>query len=318
MTNSTPIALVLGATGNIGGAVAGRLADRGWEIRALHRDPASLAARDQRFHWIRGDAMVSRDVLNAARNASLIVHAVNPPGYRNWAGLVLPMMDNSIAAARASGARILLPGTLYNYGPDVFPTISENAPQRPLTRKGRIRVAMERRLEAAAGQGIPSLIVRAGDFFGSDHGNSWFAGAMVKPGRPLRRLLYPGEPGVGHQWAYVPDVAETMVRLAEAAHRLPAFARYHMGGHWDPDGRRMIDTLRGLASRPVRVHRFPWWSLPILGGFSEMFREMREMRYLWRQPVRLNNQALIAALGEEPHTPWDQAVKDTLHAMDCL
>jgi nucleoside-diphosphate-sugar epimerase len=60
-------------------------------------------------------------VAAAARGATVIVHAVNPPGYRNWNTVVLPMLDNSIAAARANGAQVLLPGTVYNYGPDSFP-----------------------------------------------------------------------------------------------------------------------------------------------------------------------------------------------------
>jgi nucleoside-diphosphate-sugar epimerase len=81
------------------------------------------------------------------------VHAVNPPGYRRWAELVLPMMDNTIAAAIAEGATIVLPGTVYNYGPDAFPLIREDAPQRPLTRKGAIRVELERRLQAACCRG---------------------------------------------------------------------------------------------------------------------------------------------------------------------
>jgi hypothetical protein len=33
----------------------------------------------------------------------------------------MPMIENTIAAARSSGARILFPGTIYNYGPDAFP-----------------------------------------------------------------------------------------------------------------------------------------------------------------------------------------------------
>ena len=82
------------------------------------------------------------------------MHAVNPPGYRNWGTLVLPMLANSIAAARAAGARILLPGTVYNYGPDAWPLLREDAPQHPETRKGAIRVEMERRLEAAAAGGV--------------------------------------------------------------------------------------------------------------------------------------------------------------------
>jgi len=48
------------------------------------------------------------------------------------------------------------------------------------------------------------------------------------------------------------------------------------------------------------------------------FREMLEMRYLWRTPVRMNNAYLLSVLGAEPHTPLDQAVEVTLKGVGCL
>jgi nucleoside-diphosphate-sugar epimerase len=81
---------------------------------------------------------------------------------------------------------------------------------------------MERRLEAAQAQGVRSLILRAGDFFGPYMtGNSWFR-ELVKPGRPVRSITYPGPPDIGHSWAYLPDVGETMALLAERDASLPA------------------------------------------------------------------------------------------------
>ena len=61
------------------------------------------------------------------------------------------MIDNIIAAARASRAPILLPGTVYNYRPDAFPVLCEDSPQHPATRKCAIRVELVRRLEEASG-----------------------------------------------------------------------------------------------------------------------------------------------------------------------
>lgn len=110
------LALVLGATGGIGGAVARKLQARGWTVRALNRNAAKVSASGQGFQWVQGDAMNAADVRKAAEGADLIVHAVNPPGYRDWEKLVLPMLDNTIVAARAVGARILLPGNVYNFG----------------------------------------------------------------------------------------------------------------------------------------------------------------------------------------------------------
>ncbi|MBB3315865.1 uncharacterized protein YbjT (DUF2867 family) [Rhizobium sp. BK181] len=121
------VALVLGATGGIGGEVARKLAARGWRVRALNRDAAKARANVANFEWIQGDAMKAADLMTAAQGVSLIIHAVNPPGYRNWEKLVLPMLDNAIAAARSVGARIVLPGTVYNFGPEAFPIFGKTA-----------------------------------------------------------------------------------------------------------------------------------------------------------------------------------------------
>ncbi|KEZ75692.1 NAD-dependent epimerase/dehydratase family protein [Salinisphaera hydrothermalis] len=309
-------ALVLGATGAIGSELAKKLFASGWQIRALHRAPEIPAGQHPAYDWRRGDAMNRAEVVDAARGASLIVHAVNPPGYRGWAERVLPMIDNTIAAARTADARIILPGTVYNYGPDAFPLIAEDAPQNPVTRKGAIRVSLEHRLATAAeNEGVRSLIVRAGDYFGGPPANNWFH-ALVGPRRPPRGIRYPGRQGVGHQWAYVPDVAETMLRLATAENQLPVFARYHMRGHWDEDGTRMITAIRAAAGTHLPIRHFPWWSLRILGLAWETGRELRELRYLWQRSIRLDNTALLSHLGSEPHTPWPQAVAHALQASD--
>ncbi|WP_075217076.1 NAD-dependent epimerase/dehydratase family protein [Mongoliimonas terrestris] len=314
----TQTALVLGATGGIGGAVARRLVADGWTVRGMTRDASRTGQRDG-IAWVVGDALRPADVRTAADGADLIVHAVNPPGYRHWGKLVLPMLDSTIAAAEANGARILLPGTVYNYGPDVLARIDERSPQRPLTRKGAIRAEMERRLAAAANYGkATALVVRAGDYFGPRAGNNWFSQALVTPGVRPRAITYPGRPGVGHQWAYLPDVAETMVRLLERDD-LASFATYHMAGHWDADGTAMIQAIRrALGAQDLPVKALPWTLMRLVGPFVPLFRELAEMRYFWSSPARLVNDRLVATLGAEPHTPLDAAVRATLADLGCL
>jgi nucleoside-diphosphate-sugar epimerase len=312
-------ALVLGATGGVGGEVARLLVARGWRVKALHRAPQTAARLGDGMQWLRGDAMVREDVVAAAEGVQLIVHAVNPPGYRNWGQLVLPMIDNSIAAALASGARILLPGTVYNFGPDALPNLKEDSPQLPVTRKGKIRAEMEARLQAAAADGVRTLVVRAGDFFGPRAGNSWFSQGVIKPGQAVASMTRPGPAGVGHQWAYLPDLAETMVRLVEREARLPVFASYHMEGHWDADGQQMAAAIRRVTGKPeLKLRAFPWWLAKLASPFVTVFRELLEMRYLWEQPVRMSNQRLLNVLGSEPHTPLDVAVRRTLEGLKCL
>ena len=127
----TRTALILGMTGGIGGETARALLARGYRVRALHRNPAEAATRFAplgAIEWLAGDAMRPTDVIRAAQGADVIVHAVNPPGYRNWRGLALPMLESTLAAARMTGARIVFPGTVYNFGPDAFPMLSESSP----------------------------------------------------------------------------------------------------------------------------------------------------------------------------------------------
>jgi nucleoside-diphosphate-sugar epimerase len=311
-------ALVLGATGGIGGSIAAALLRRGWQVRGMTRNAgAARGAEAAKIDWLEGDAMRRDDVIRAAQGVSIIVHAVNPPRYMNWEQLVLPMIDNTIAAAGAAGgARIILPGTIYNFDPASTPVIRGDTVQRPKTRKGMIRVALEQRLERAAPE-VPSLILRAGDFFGPGARSSWFTQAMVAPGRPLRRVINPARDG-GHSWAYLPDLAEAVARLVEEPDHLSPFERLQFEGVHDASGTMMIDAIRSAAGRNLRVYRFPWWLMRMLAPFGGFAREVVEIAPYWRHPVRLDNCRLVALLGEEPRTPLDSAVASTLAALGCL
>ena len=97
---------------------------------------------------------------------------------------------------------------------------------------------------------------------------------------------------------------------------------FHVAGHWDADGSQMAEAIQRVVARRSgrrpRVTAFPWWLLTLVSPVVATFREMREMRYLWREPVRMDSARLIAALGHEPHTPLDEAVEATLVGLGCL
>jgi nucleoside-diphosphate-sugar epimerase len=322
MTKMNPTALVLGATGGIGGETARALECHGWKIRALSRSgkpTSSSSSLDDSWEWVKGDSMEQESIVSAARGGDAIVHAVNPPGYRNWATLVLPMMDNTIAAAKTSGARILLPGTIYNYGADAFPVLRENSPQRATTHKGKIRIALEERLEVAAKEGVRSLNLRMGDFFGPRAGGSWFSQGMVKPNERVKSITNPGSKGVGHSWAYLPDAGEAFAQLMDREEELADFERFHFRGHWDADGTEMIAAIRrAVKNDSIPVRTLPWRLFWLLSPFHETMRELYATRPLWQTAIELENAKLVRFLGKEPHTPLDAAMETTLKGMGCL
>lgn len=313
--------LVLGASGGIGGEVARQLRDAGWQVRALKQKmDASMEEKDG-VVWLRGDALKRLDVLEAASGCKVIVHAINP-NCQHWAKEAMPMLEHIIAAAIMEHATIVVAGTIYNYGPDAFPILTEDSPQHPLTRPGSLRVEMERHLRKACRGGARVLLVRTGDFFGPAAGNDWFSQALVKPGKPLSRIRYPGQAGIGHQWAFLPDVARTMVELLGRRDTLDAFACFHMAGHWDKNGMQMCNAICEVAQRRLgvspRVIDFRWRPLSFAAPLIQTFMEMRELRYLWETPVRLDNTRLVSTLGYEPHTALDEAVEITLESLGCL
>ncbi len=317
--HNKPKALVIGATGSVGGEVARALIVAGWRVTGLVRDPPGAARRAAwvgDVEWIAGDAMSEADVVSAAHGAKIIFHGASPPGYKNWRGLAIPMLRHSIAAARAASARLIFPGNVYNFGPDAGAVITESSPQNPRTRKGRIRVEMEEILEEGVENGTRVLIIRAGDFFGPHQPASWFKDVMVKPGGPLKSVTYPGVHQAGHAWAYLPDLAATIVRLAIIEDSLPAFERLHFGGHWLTHGVQMAEAIARAAGNPEMPIRKLSWALIYAGApFSTFMREALEMRYLWQVPLRLENAKLCALLGAEPHTPLDVAITVTLAAL---
>jgi nucleoside-diphosphate-sugar epimerase len=293
----------------------------GWRINALKRNLESVNTQSD-IHWFKGDALNLDDVKKAAQGCSVIIHAVNPPGYKNWGQLVLPMLNNTLQAAKEISACVVLPGTVYNFGPDVFPVISENSAQNPITRKGRIRVDMEEKLRNFANEGGQVIIVRAGDFFGPSAINNWFSQGLVKPKMPVSTISNPSTTHVGHQWAYLPDVATTMVKLIQQREQLDAFAVFHMQGFWDEDGTQMAKAISRVvkiqSDSTPRILAFPWWLMHLVAPFNETVKEMIEMKYLWKKSLKMTNTKLTQQLGKEPNTPIEQAVEATLKGLGCL
>jgi nucleoside-diphosphate-sugar epimerase len=135
----------------------------------------------------------------------------------------------------------------------------------------------------------------------------------------VRRVSYPGSPEVGHSWAYLPDLAEAIARLVDREAELAQFEVFHFRGHWFERGIAIAEAIRRVAGNPaIPIGRFPWPAVYVASPFVTLFREMLEMRYLWRVPLELDNSKLVAFFGAEPHTPTDQAVRETLRGLGCL
>ncbi|MCX7326034.1 MAG: NAD-dependent epimerase/dehydratase family protein [Hyphomicrobiales bacterium] len=308
------VAVVLGITGSIGGAIAAALWRRGFRIRALSRAPRRADAFPFPVEWIRGDAVNRADVVRSAIGADILVHAVNPPGYRQWREVAIPMLANSIEAAAAHSATILFPANVYVFSPESGAVVDEDSTKAPRTGKGQVRVEMEQMLEhAASTRGVRSIALRAGDVFGPGVSRSWFAQCVAKGGMTARVLQDLSRPGVGHAWAFVPDLAEAFGRLVDRRGTLQPYEMLHFGGHWIDPGRALCEAARTVIGRAdVTIRPFPWFTVYLGAPFKSFLREVIEMMWLWRHPLRLDNTRLERLIGPEPHTPLVDAVRSAL------
>ena len=311
--------LIIGATGGSGAALASACIRQGWRVSGLTRRHVDDRPAASAIRWVQGDAMETADVLTAAQGADVIFHGANPPGYRDWAKTAPQMLQNSIVAARAVGARLILPGNIYNFGPDSFPVLHEGAPQNPVSVKGEVRRQMEQMLDDACREGLRATVLRAGDFFGPHAPASWLSNGMVRPGKAPRVVRDPGTAGAGHAWAYLPDFAETVLRLLQVQDRLRDMEVIHMAGHWFDEGRDFARAVARAGGVPgAKVKPLPWWIISALSPLVPLCRELREMRYLWQNSIALDNTRLRELIGSEPHTPLDDALRETMQGLGCI
>lgn len=300
--------LVLGAAGRLGFVAAEAFRDAGWQVKGLAR-PGRAGALPRKVEAI--EAITRDEAVAAAQGCDVVLNALNP-AITEWRKNALSLAYAAIAAAEGNGATLLFPGSVWNYGRGMPPVLDENTPMRPTTRKGGMRVEIEQRIHEACDRGMRAIVLRAGDFFGGGSG-SWFDLVIAKD-IERSRLTYPGPLDVEHPWAYLPDYAATLVRLAEKRAGFGAFEAFGFPGDAVP-GREFIATIEAVTKSKFTLRPMSWWFLKTVGQLMALGRELSELEYLWRVPHRISGDKLRAAIGEIPHTPLPDAIAASLRAI---
>src|SRR5262245_26276625 len=304
--------LVLGAAGRLGYVAAEAFRNAGWTVASLVRYSAARAPPGTEA--IEADALDHQAVAAAARGADVILHALSP-FFTNWPRRALPLTYSVIDAAEAAGATLLFPGSLYNYGSPLPEVITEATAMHPSSHKGELRVTIEERLAEAAERGLRVIILRAGDFFG--HGRRSLFNLVIANDIGRGRVSYPGPLDVVHEWAYLPDFAAALIRLAAIRERLGKFATFGFPGH-AVTGREFTAAISRAAGRELVFKPMTWWPIQLLKPIVPTFRELSESAYFWREPHRIDGSKLAATIGEVPRTSLDVAVARALQNLGVL
>lgn len=298
---------VLGVNGRIGSAVAEAFIAAGWDVTGMSRQGRGRIAG---VRYVAGNSDSVADLRAAIGDAGVVVNALNMRYDRWFGGAMEAQMARVVEAMGTTGKTMLFPGNIYNYSAGLRVVTPSDA-QEPQTPRGAIRVRVEDGFRAAAATGhIRVAVIRAGDFYGPGAKGDWFD-EIVFRGRKAGRASIPGTPGVGHSWAYLPDLARAFVKVADKRTELAAFELFHFAGNYvTPEelGTAIVKT----APAPVKLGRFNPAILVLGGLFSPLLREVAKMRYLWSRPMELRDSRLDALLGPGFATPFEVAIETSI------
>lgn len=280
------VQVVFGA-GQVGSALARRLAAEGHRVRVVRRRAEPVG---EGIEVRAGDARDRAFAIAATEGAAVVYHCMNPSAYTGaaWEEEFPAQGEAVIAAAVRHGARLVALDNLYAYGPVDGPC----TPDTPLAAtgpKGRVRAAWDARLRAAAReQGLRFVLGRAGDFFGPGAGeHALFSPRMVEGLRAGRAPWLVGDAAAPHAFSYVPDVVAALAALGAAGSDVEGRV-FHLPVVEVAPG-ELVARLADAVGHPARARALPAWAVRALAPVVPLFAELRETLYQWDRPFRVDD-----------------------------
>jgi nucleoside-diphosphate-sugar epimerase len=301
---------VIFGTGAIGLATLEALRRRGETVRLVNRSGQARVPDD--VEVVGGDARDPAFTTAVTQGAGVLYQTLNPP-YHEWTAQFPALQAGVLAAAEATGARMVSMENVYMYGRPAGRPLTEDRPYDAHTTKGQLRGRMARELLAAHQAGrVQVAIGRASDYFGPRGGAQSNLGDRVFPAALAgKTATVLGDPDQPHTYTYIPDIGEGLAILGEHADATGQV--WHLPN--DPDTRttrQLVDIVYARAGQPrAKLRAMPALLLRAVGLVNPTVRELIEMQYQFAEPFIVDSSKIATKLGAHA-TPIDQALADTL------
>ena len=303
------VVAITGATGFIGGAVARRLAARGWLLRALVRgESRPEGLRRAGIEWVPGDLAQPEGLAHLVDGARAVVHC---------AGAVRGLDDSDFRTANVEGVFHLARAAANAHPAPLFVQLSSLAAREPgLSPYAASKRAGEEAL-ASAGAGLRRVVLRPSAVYGPGD----------REMRPLLRMMMRGlalAPGNGSgrfSLLFVDDLVAAVERLLhlDAAPEGP-FELHdgRPGGYSWPEAAGIAARLRG---RPVRLLSVPTpllaWVARVNAARGRLFGAVPmltpgKVRELGHPDWVCDNAPFSAATGWRPEVEFPEGLRRTL------
>jgi dihydroflavonol-4-reductase len=312
--------LITGATGQVGHAIARRLAADGEDVRALVRSPERARVLPDGVEAVFGDVTDPPSLRAALDGAATVYHSAGIPeqwrrGVGEFARVNVDGTRNVVEAALAAGVQRFV----YTSTDDVLvgapgASFDESVvnPHPGVTPYQRSKQEADRIVVAALDRGLPAVFLHPAGLYGPApflvKGLNDLLMQLAKRKTPA---LLPGGMGV----AYSEDVADGHVKAAAQA---PVGARYLLAESFQP----LTDIARAVAAAEPRAKVPPVMPLPVarvVSGAGEGVARLtgrppmiaRSVLQFLERGSRPSGERARAELGWSP-TPFTTGVERTL------
>ena len=309
--------VILGAAGAIGKATTLELIKRGIPVRVVGRDQTKLekAFAPSGAEIKAADLATVDGCVAALTGCEAAIYSIGLPYFKTTFAQYPVMMRVCLDAARQTGLKkLILISNVYPYGRPWFTPVTEEHPRIPCSVKGEFRKQQEDIALAAHDPiALATLSLRLPDFYGYDAEKSlaWNIFSAAVKGKTANVLDPIDTP---HQFFFTPDIGPIIADLLD---RPEAFgASYNVAGAGSITIRefaRRVYAEVGMAKPKVAAAGRKL--LTVLGLFSPLMRELREMAYLLETPVILNDSKLRRVLPNMRITSYDDGIRATLDSL---
>jgi nucleoside-diphosphate-sugar epimerase len=294
--------------GQCGSATMMRLLAEGREVVVAQRHPPADLPKGAQF--MPCDALDRESAVKATRGSDQIVVAIGfPYDGKVWREAWPKATGNFVAACEATGARMVLIDNLYMYGPQTAPLV-ETMPLtsygvKPAARSVVTRIWME---AAVAGRARVAAL-RPPDFYGPNVGLAFLGDTSIGAMAKGKSAFFIGSPDIPHDYAYVPDIARAATTLLDAPDS--AFGQaWHVPCAPTPTTREILRMAAEALGVRLRLLTLPEGLLGAAGLFSPLLRELKEMRFTWDRPYRVDATKFAKAFWSDA-TPFETGVRKT-------
>ncbi len=280
---------ILGAGGIIGKETCRALHKRGLNIRLVSRSPRVVSGDEILFP---ADLRDRDQVVKAVADSHTVyLTAGLPYNHKIWREQWPLIMHNVINACALHKTRLVFFDNVYMIDPAHMAHIREDAPYKPVSRKGRVRYDIVRMLRDAVNDGsVTAAIARAADFYGPENDKSILIELVFKNLYKKKAALWPGDADKKHNFTYTPDAGEAMALIGTADDTV--FGKiWHVPSSQAKTGREWVTLIAETMQRQPRIKTFGRGPARFLGMFNKDIKESVEMMYQFENDYFLDSAA---------------------------